>query len=220
MVSLTEPQDRPPVLHLDDHRVPGRRTDTEGLHWSFDAVELEPSRRYTLALIDAVGRPLCDAWPLRTFPAPGDQPGRLRVLFYTCAGGHDLTGRFLSVATRARLLDRALSFQPDVPVANGDHVYWDQRRQVGAATAALPETITRITGIFDRSAPLLGTPAHPLDPPPPKGSKAAQASAENDPSSCEPVDQPRGIMHMANNGHAQSHEVGQADVVSCASKRR
>ncbi len=158
MVSLTEPQDRPPVLHLDDHRVPGRRTDTEGLHWSFDAVELEPSRRYTLALIDAVGRPLCDAWPLRTFPAPGDQPGRLRVLFYTCAGGHDLTGRLLSVATRARLLDRALSFEPDVLIANGDHVYWDQRRQVGAATAALPETITRITGIFDRSAPLLGTP--------------------------------------------------------------
>lgn len=158
VASLTEPLERPPVLHLDGRRVPGQRTDTEGLHWSFDAQGLEPARRYTLDLTDAAGRPLCDAWPLSTFPAPGDRPRRLRVLFYTCAGGHDLTGRFLPVETRARLLDRALSFEPDALVANGDHVYWDQRRQVGAATAALPERITRVTGIFDRSAPLLGTP--------------------------------------------------------------
>ena len=158
VASLTEPLERPPVLHLGRRRIAGQRTDTEGLHWRFDAQGLEPSRRYTLTLADAAGRPLCDPWPLTTFPAPGDRPRQLRVLFYTCAGGHDLTGRFLPVETRGRLLDRALSFQPDVLVANGDHVYWDQRRQVGAATATLPERITRITGTFDRAAPLLGTP--------------------------------------------------------------
>lgn len=158
VASLVEPATRPPVLHLGNRRVTGRRTDTEGLHWEFDAAGLEPARRYTLHLLGANGRPLCDPWPLATFPAPGDAPPRLRVLFYTCAGGHDLSGRFLPVATRARLLARALSFQPDVLVANGDHVYWDQRRQVGAATAALPRRILEITGEFDRSAPLLGTP--------------------------------------------------------------
>jgi hypothetical protein len=157
VVSLTAPQDRPPVLHLDDRQVAGRRVDTAGQHWSFDAAGLTPARRYALTLTDAAGRPLCDSWPLSTFPAPEDRPRHLRVLFYTCAGGHDLTGRFLPVASRARLLDRALALQPDVLVANGDHVYWDQRRQVGAATATLPERITRVTGTFDRSAPLLGT---------------------------------------------------------------
>lgn len=158
VASVTEPLDRPPVLHLGNRRVPGRRTDTAGLHWEFDAQGLEPARRYTLHLLDAAGRPLADPWPLTTFPTPGEAPQKLRVLFYTCAGGHDLTGRFLPVATRARLLDRALSFAPDVLVANGDHVYWDQRRQVGAATAALPQRILEITGAFDRSTPLLGTP--------------------------------------------------------------
>jgi hypothetical protein len=157
-LSLTERQDRPPVLHLGGMQVPGRRTDTAGLHWAFLAQGLEPSRRYALSLLDAAGRPLCEDWPLSTFPAPGDSPQRLRVLFYTCAGGHDITGRFLPMATRTRLLQRALSFAPDVLVANGDHAYWDQRRQVGEATVALPEAVLNVTGRFDRSMPVLGSP--------------------------------------------------------------
>jgi hypothetical protein len=63
-----------------------------------------------------------------------------------------------SLATMARLLERALSFAPDALVANGDHVYWDQRRQVGAGTATLPEAVTRVTGVFAREQPLLGGP--------------------------------------------------------------
>ena len=94
--------------------------------------------RYTLALIDAVGRPLCDAWPLRTFPAPGDQPDRLRVLFYTCAGGHDLTGRFLSVATRARLLDRIASVKV-VEFADGFEVATAQAALGGSCRVSLVE---------------------------------------------------------------------------------
>jgi hypothetical protein len=112
------------------------------MHWTFDATGLEPARRCTLTLTDAMRRPLCESWPLATFPASGDRPAGLRVLFHTCAGGHDLLGHFVPMATRTRLLERALSFAPDVIVANGDHVYWDQRRQVGAAVDSLPERAT------------------------------------------------------------------------------
>jgi hypothetical protein len=49
------------------------------------------------------------------------------VLFFTCAGGPENTGPEGNLPTviRNRLLRRALSFQPDAAVANGDHVYWD-----------------------------------------------------------------------------------------------
>lgn len=156
-LSLTEPQPRPPVLHVGSHLVSGHRTDTAGLHWAFRAEGLEPARSYTLSLLAADGRPLCEDWPLSTFPAPGDSPSRLRVLFYTCAGGHEITGRFLPMATRTRLLERALSFSPDVLVANGDHAYWDQRRQVGQTFVPLPEAALNVTGRFDRSMPIFGT---------------------------------------------------------------
>ena len=54
-------------------------------------------------------------------------PSRFRILFFTCAGGDEASGPygFLPVTTRRALFDRALSFKPDLAVANGDHVYWD-----------------------------------------------------------------------------------------------
>jgi hypothetical protein len=57
------------------------------------------------------------------------------VLFFTCAGGHDALG-FVPAATRNRLLRRALSFGPQVAVANGDHVYWDLLSPRGSKTWA------------------------------------------------------------------------------------
>jgi hypothetical protein len=69
---------------------------------------------------------LCQPWDLSTFPATDSAPDRFRVLFFTCAGGSDSDVRgFLPTATRHRLLRRALTFQPQAVVANGDHVYWD-----------------------------------------------------------------------------------------------
>ena len=69
------------------------------------------------------------------FPSPADSPERVRLLIYSCAGGHDVlpdhmptdvsTHRFLTLAVRRRMLERAMSFAPDVVVANGDHIYWD-----------------------------------------------------------------------------------------------
>ena len=48
------------------------------------------------------------------------------MLFFSCAGGHErLPLGFLPSAIRNRLLRRALSFEPQAVVANGDHVYWD-----------------------------------------------------------------------------------------------
>lgn len=154
-LSLREPAAGPLFLHLDNRRVPGRRTDTGGEFWSFDAAGLDAARTYTLSLTDAGGRPLCDSWPLATFPAPGERPRSLRVLFFTCAGGHDITGRYLPMTTRTRLLDRALSFGPQAAVAIGDHVYWDLRTasRIGSLEPAISHA-----GRFARELPILGDP--------------------------------------------------------------
>jgi hypothetical protein len=53
------------------------------------------------------------------------------ALAYTCAGGYDsepFEGKtfYLDMAARRRLLARGMSYQPDVVIANGDHIYWDQ----------------------------------------------------------------------------------------------
>ena len=145
-----------PVLRVGSRAVPGRMSDTHGECWQFHTQGLEPGRRYRLSLLSggkSGGMPLCDPWELATFPAPDTRPERVRVLFYTCAGGHEqLT--FLPAAIRNRMLRRALSFRPDAAIANGDHVYWDLRspltaRNYGARAVAL-------AGSFDRSAAILG----------------------------------------------------------------
>ena len=70
-------------------------------------------------------------WTLGTFPPRDSKPDRFRLLVYTCAGGNgeartsDGTQAFVPLAERQRLLRRALSFQPQAVIANGDHVYWD-----------------------------------------------------------------------------------------------
>ena len=156
-VSLHEPREEAPILHVDSRPIAGERTDSEGQFWQFDAPGLEPSRSYSLTLTDARERPLCDGWPLATFPALDDRPNELRLLIFTCAGGHEALGKHLPVATRVRLLKRGLSFNPHAVIANGDHVYWDLRtrraKQLGAsAEAAL------IAGRFDRTAPVFGSP--------------------------------------------------------------
>src|SRR5271166_4133208 len=125
--SFHEARKDAPVLHVDDQQFVGERTDSEGSFWQFDADGLEPARNYTLVLADMRGRPLCDQWPVATFPALDDRPKQLRLLIFTCAGGHDGLGKHLPVATRVRLLKRGLSFKPQAVIANGDHVYWDLR---------------------------------------------------------------------------------------------
>jgi hypothetical protein len=149
-----------PRLRVADKFYAGQRTDARGQFWAFDAIGLEPSRVHELQLLNAAGRRLCAPWTLKTFPAPSEQPHRLRVLIYTCAGGHGVLKsglRFLPSMVRARLLARGLSFQPDALIANGDHVYWDlfaprTSPKLGASEEAMP-----YAGRLDPSLPILGT---------------------------------------------------------------
>ena len=147
-----------PVLKVDGRSVRGRMTDTHGEAWEFHATGLAPGRRHRLSLVEGKGgaRPLCEPWELATFPAPDSKPERARILLYTCAGGHEITG-FLPTAIRNRLLRRALSFKPDAAIANGDHVYWDLRspltsRRLGRSPAALA-----YAGEPDRAQAVFGT---------------------------------------------------------------
>src|SRR6478735_3043279 len=133
-VSFVEPQ-QPPKLMVNGAPVSGAVTDGEGRCWAFLAAGLAPSREYKLALSDSRGRPLEDAWLLRTFPAPGDSPNHFRLMAYTCAGGHERseTG-FLPLDVRRRLLARGLAEKPDAVIANGDHIYWDLRTRPAKST--------------------------------------------------------------------------------------
>jgi len=146
-----------PTLRIGELTVQGHMTDTRAEYWEFRAGGLEPGRRYTLSLTGHDGRSLCEPWTLSTFPAPDARPAKLRVLFYTCAGGHEgLT--YLPSAVRNRMLRRALAFQPDAVVANGDHVYWDLRSPLTAKTSGASPRGREIAGAeFDRGGAILGT---------------------------------------------------------------
>jgi hypothetical protein len=155
--SFAAPLAQPPILHVGTITVPGRMTDTHGETWSFHASGLAAGRRYTLSLTARGGRSLCQPWDLATFPAPDARPERLRVLLFTCAGGHEGLD-FLPSAVRNRLLRRALSFQPDAAVANGDHVYWDLRSPLTAhRSGGSPRAREIAGGSFDRSEVVLGS---------------------------------------------------------------
>jgi hypothetical protein len=159
--SFKRPLTAAPTLQIGDQRIAGERSDTRGSFWQFRAADLKPGTPYQLSLLSSEGRALSQPWTLSTMPAPDDMPTKLRLLVYSCAGGHDLfklkhTGtEFVPIAVRQKLLQRGLSYAPDALIANGDHVYWDllaprASPRLGASKAALEYAR------FDRDAPLLG----------------------------------------------------------------
>ena len=155
--SFTRPLTDGPTLRIGGLAVRGRATDTERQFWQFQASGLAPGRRYTLSLTAADGTSLCEPWNLGTFPAADARPERCRVLFFSCAGGHErLPLGFLPSSIRHRLLRRALSFEPQAVVANGDHVYWDLLAPTGSLTLGASPDAERIAGRFDRSALVFG----------------------------------------------------------------
>ena len=92
------------------------RLDSTGEFYSFDLAGLEPERTYQLVLEDAAGKPLCDPWPISTFPGPQSTPKRFRLFVYTCAGGHPATINpdtntpyWMSIANSRKLLLTGLS---------------------------------------------------------------------------------------------------------------
>ncbi|MEZ5352281.1 MAG: hypothetical protein R2762_06555 [Bryobacteraceae bacterium] len=164
--SFLRPLDRPPSLAVNGRKVPGLRSDTAGQFWNFDATGLRPATTYTLRLHDGRGKPLCDPWPLRTYPHPDETVDRFRLMIYTCAGGNDAQRipdsgdpYWVSIANRRKILAAGLAAKPDAVIANGDHVYWDQRftrAQFQTAGSAFVQSV--MGGDFDRDIPVLGTP--------------------------------------------------------------
>jgi len=163
--SFTQAQSTAPELDVNGARVRGQANASAGDFWQFDVTGLAPATSYKLSLIGAGGRALCEPWTLSTFPAPDAMPKRLRVMIYTCGGGHDALNEasqdgkisFLPSALRRRLLQRGLSFKPDALIANGDQIYWDLRAPL--SIKRVPEALrVKIAGTFDRSLPVFGTP--------------------------------------------------------------
>ena len=72
--SFERPQLAAPVLRAGSRRATGVRMDTAGEFYSFDIDGLEPQRSYTLELSDSRGNPLCDPWPITSFPSRDAQP--------------------------------------------------------------------------------------------------------------------------------------------------
>ena len=147
--------------------IAGSQQDSKGRFWAFRVGNLNAESEYTLQLFDKKGMSLCDNWPLKTFPAPSSQAQKLRVITYTCAGGPDLPvlpgGRdaFRPVAYRQKLFERMLEKQPDLIIANGDHIYWDYRSWIENPDNALVKMAVKYFlesyGSFDSSQGVKGT---------------------------------------------------------------
>ncbi len=160
--SFHQPLLRAPELHVNNRRVGGRRTDSDGQFWLFDVPGLQPATEYQLR-IDGY-----EPWPLRTFPPPDAAVDRFRLLVFTCAGGHDAAliedttqPYWVSVPARQRLFRTALRQRPDAMIAIGDHVYWDLRfgRGTGRFPMGQQPWASQLLGAdFNRDIPVLGTP--------------------------------------------------------------
>jgi hypothetical protein len=154
--SFRAPLSESPRLLVAGRSHVGEPTGSRGKFWAFDADGLPPLATLQLELVSHAGRPLCDPWPITMFPPAHASPPKLRLLIYTCAGGHDVTKRYLPLATRTRLLERGLSFAPDAVIANGDHVYWDLRASTSRRQGASPDAVA-YAGRFDFTLPVFGT---------------------------------------------------------------
>ena len=162
--SFVRPLQAAPTLRTESRKAVGVRLDTGGEFYSFDLTGLEPERTYQLLLEDAAGKPLCDPWPITTFPSPDAVPKNFRLFVFTCAGGHPATWNpdtnrpyWVSIANRRKLLLTGLSYKPNAMIAIGDHVYWDLRSPVGSVMLGNAPEAQKLVGQFTRDLPVLGT---------------------------------------------------------------
>ena len=158
-----------PSIRVGSRLVKGQQQDTIGRFWAFRVGGLEPETEYPLRLVTSdTGAFLCDEWSLRTLPSPDSAPERLRVATYTCAGGPNLPTppslfhAFKPANYRRRLFDMILEREPDLVVANGDHVYFDLpqmgRLQSHPLAILFSPFIQGLLASFDPEAPVLGSP--------------------------------------------------------------
>jgi hypothetical protein len=163
--SFDRPLGAAPQLTVGTVRVHGQRNPGDGSFWQFDVAGLEPATSYLLSLTGGDRRSLCEPWPISTFPAPDSMPLHLRLMIYTCGGGHDALNsglpdgkiNWLPSALRRRLLARGLSFKPDALIANGDQIYWDLRAPKASQGSGASAKGIAFAGTFDRAQPVFGT---------------------------------------------------------------
>ncbi len=151
-----------PRLDVNGTKFPGMQMDTAGYFWCFDAPNLNPNTTYLLTLEDALGQNLCDSWPLKTFPLPNSTPKSLRILAFTGSGGHDACRTWygmgqIPLAIRQKLLNKALSFKPDIVISMGDQIYYDIRYGVSSKLMGDSRRAIQYSGQFDPSKDVLGT---------------------------------------------------------------
>ncbi len=163
--SFRAPLAKTPQLLVNGVAKQGVQTDTRSRFFRFSVAGLSPDTEYELQFMQG-STALCDPWKLKTFPAPDARPERLRILAYTCAGGDESLALpdgepvFQSLHTRQLLLQRAMQFEPDVVIANGDHIYWDERtmtRRKPEPIIAAWRRIQASIGMMARHEPILGT---------------------------------------------------------------
>ncbi len=165
-LSLVAPLSAPPRLSVGGQTRTGERLDSAGRFWAFRVGGLAPDTEYRLELAHGQ-EPLCDPWPLRTLPARDAQPSRLRIASFTCAGGANLPTppsvfhAFKPAAWRRRLFDLMLAGEPDLVIANGDHVYFDLPQMDALRDSTLGRLILPFVdgakARFDPTLAVLGT---------------------------------------------------------------
>lgn len=159
-VSFDEALSTPPYLILSDSLViPGLSLNSDQRFWEFFADNLRADSRYSLQLQTADKIKLADKWDLSTYPHPDSSAQALTILAFTCAGGvkervlnQEL---FLKTEFRHALLKKGLSFNPDIVIANGDHIYWDrQTMDKGLLKKLVKLRLDNIYGQLDLTAPM------------------------------------------------------------------
>ena len=159
-VSFEKALKNAPLLKVDNRLIEGKKNDPIGRFWEFRPKHLNPNTLYNLQILSTEKEAITDFWPLKTFPHPDSLPKTLKILAYTCAGGTGdrVLGReiFIKMAGKHALLEKAMSFNPDLVIANGDHIYWDRASLKKSRLTTLMQTrLDNIYGHLDLNQPML-----------------------------------------------------------------
>ena len=159
-ISLEEGLRLEPLLKIGTHHIKGSETGTDGKFWKFYTDSLLASKCYDLRILKNNGDPITDPWNITTFPHPDSNITSLKALLYTCAGGisESFFGQevFLDMNARRALLLEGLIHNPDIVIANGDHVYWDQKTfEISLIKRLLLYRRNRQYGKLDLTKPML-----------------------------------------------------------------
>jgi hypothetical protein len=151
--SFEEPVEDPQLL-VSGNPAKSMKLDGYGYFWGFDAQGLTPETTYSLSLVDSSGEDLCDKWPLKTYPSRNSSPESVRIVAFTGSGGHDAcrtwfgTGQ-MPLTLRKKLLNKAMSFNPDIVVGTGDQIYYDIKYGSTPQSLGMSRRAIQHNGKFD-----------------------------------------------------------------------